>query len=611
METLGDLHWRHIRGSGAPVWAETAVQRVGETGIDQAAMLRKIQDQKPNASDKAEPQAEPPSDATTEPQCDAVQVSRPSARLGEILLEAKVITKAQLDEGLARRKELGGFLGRRLVELGYLDQDKLTMVLVKQCKIPHLNLRDYSISDEVLELIPRELCQRFQILPVDKLGMILTVAMVDPLNDQALDAVREACPNLRIKPILCQWNQFEEVFDRLISGNSAEDSQTKTADDALFEQVVGKKKNVSKPKPQPSAPPEAAPEPITHAIEVDEPTPSGDVAPELEMPMATGATTPAASAIDIEALQAAIQAGMQDTVAALETKLSEATALLAEAKKVEEEHVRAQIESDLAAPAAKTPEASYVVALGPGSDSEESALFTFENFIVGEANQGAMRIALDVAGSPGGEANPLFVCGDVGLGKTHLIHAIGNRIADDRPGISVGYTSAKRFAEHALIASEQGRVDVFRHAYEGWDVLVLDDIQFLGGHVDAQEVFFEIFGMFQMAEKQIVMAGDRAPEKLGMLEKRLVSRFDSGVVTFLTVPEWDTRVEILRHHANRREIQAPDDVIAMIAMNYSSDVRRMIGALRKVAVAARASGKELNASVASEVLASMGSESAA
>ncbi len=150
-------------------------------------------------------------------------------RLGEMLLDEGIITKAQLDDAVGVKEEKGGFIGQALVELGHVDQRTLISFLVKQCKIPYISLLDYEISKDLLSLIPQETCLHYRLLPIDKMGRILTVAMVDPLDPNALDSVREACPDLRLKPILCDWNHYDTVAKRLFAQGEAAEPQEMTA----------------------------------------------------------------------------------------------------------------------------------------------------------------------------------------------------------------------------------------------------------------------------------------------------------------------------------------------------------------------------------------------
>lgn len=141
-------------------------------------------------------------------------------RLGEMLLDAGVITEGQLNEALEKKKAEGGFVGKILMDLRYIDEHTLTNFLVKQLKIPHISLLDYEIADEVARMVPKEICLQYNLIPIDKLGKILTIAMVDPLDTEAMEKVRAACPDVRIKPILCSFQHFEHVLRKAYAGDS-------------------------------------------------------------------------------------------------------------------------------------------------------------------------------------------------------------------------------------------------------------------------------------------------------------------------------------------------------------------------------------------------------
>ncbi|MFP4191179.1 MAG: hypothetical protein ACLFU6_03815, partial [Candidatus Hydrogenedentota bacterium] len=175
----------------------------------------------------AEPSATPPASSSAPPSSSASNPDR--RRLGEMLLDEGVISQEQLDEAVRAKEEKGGFIGQALVELGYVDQRTLISFLVKQCKIPYISLLDYEISKDLLALIPQETCLQYRLLPIDKMGRILTVAMVDPLDANALDSVREACPDLRLKPILCDWDHFDTVAKRLFADGEAGEPKEMTA----------------------------------------------------------------------------------------------------------------------------------------------------------------------------------------------------------------------------------------------------------------------------------------------------------------------------------------------------------------------------------------------
>lgn len=150
-------------------------------------------------------------------------------RLGEMLLDAGIITEGQLSEALEKKNTEGGFIGKILMDMRYIDEHTLTNFLVKQLKIPHISLLDYEISDDVARMLPKELCVRYNLIPIDKMGKILTIAMVDPLDSEAMTTVREACPELRIKPILCSFQHFEHVL-RKAYGTEAEAAEKKQSE---------------------------------------------------------------------------------------------------------------------------------------------------------------------------------------------------------------------------------------------------------------------------------------------------------------------------------------------------------------------------------------------
>ena len=234
--------------------------------------------------------------------------------------------------------------------------------------------------------------------------------------------------------------------------------------------------------------------------------------------------------------------------------------------------------------------------------------FTFDGFFVGANNQFTHKLCRAVADQPGGEFNPFFVYGDVGLGKTHIINAIGNAVSSDDPDRRVGYVSSSHFAARLGDAIRDQAVDVFRENYCHWDLLILDDIQFLGGRVEAQEEFFHIFNVLQQQSRQIVIAADKSPDRLGLLEQRLVSRFAGGIVASLCPPEWETRMAILRHHVNGGRAGLPEEVLGLIATRVPHDVRKMIGSLRKVMAYAELEDEALDCETANEILDHLGIE---
>ncbi len=760
-------------------------------------------------------------------------------RLGELLLDSGTITQEQLDQAIAEQRTEGGFIGQILVRHGYVSQEQVASCLVKQCKIPHLSLLDYDIGQDVLSLVPEEVCRQYKLLPIDKLGRILTVAMVDPLDLEALEAVRAHCSDLRIKPILCNWEHFEHVAARLFKKSDGR----KTDVDA---KSFGFTDRLPPEQPEPQPEPAPAPEPVDHApspagiappaetvappaavpaadpqlitgairdgmrdalAEVVKtlhgqspaaaPAPAGPSAEDLalafrdamseametmasRMPASSAAPAPAAppapagpnaqemaeiirdsvggalqegmAAIVVQlraqqpaggaapagpspeqmghAIEQSVRAAMEQAMSGLATQIDDVRAAaqavqahavqsepapappapqtdpaqlaeqlshamrdsvggaiqeamatlvvqlrsmqgrnqqpapeelaqvlqtsVVQAVQASQEATSAQLREITAAAMQSVQQVTQLVETaavteqnrrdlegkrrqrhlsvtpfgGPANGGEQHAesdarlvaamesekpieAFTFQSYFPGKANTFTYRISQAVAHEPGGEYNPFFLYGEVGIGKTHLISAIGNHVLANGAQLRTGYVSASHFARRLNDAKEAGALDAFRENYCHWDVLILDDIQFMGGRVEAQEEFFHIFNVLRENGRQIVIAGDKAPDRLGLLEQRLVSRFASGIVTQLKAPEWETRVQILRHHAERQGAQVPEEIVSLIAMRVPNDIRKMVGSLRKVIAFANLVGQEMSCELAEEILNHLGAEQAA
>jgi chromosomal replication initiator protein len=237
--------------------------------------------------------------------------------------------------------------------------------------------------------------------------------------------------------------------------------------------------------------------------------------------------------------------------------------------------------------------------------------FTFDRFYPGNANAFTYKISQAVANAPGVDYNPLFLFGDVGVGKTHLISAMGNAVLNKHPEYRVGYVSASHFARRLVLATEDQALEEFRENYSHWDMLILDDIQFLGGRIEAQEEFFHIFNVLRQQGRQIIIASDKAPDRLGLLEQRLVSRFASGIVAQLKAPEWEVRMEILRSHARESGKKIPEEILSLIAMRVPHDIRKMTGSLGKLVAFANLVGQDMSCELADEILSHLGADEAA
>jgi chromosomal replication initiator protein len=230
--------------------------------------------------------------------------------------------------------------------------------------------------------------------------------------------------------------------------------------------------------------------------------------------------------------------------------------------------------------------------------------YTFENFVVSGSTDLAYAASSAVAKQPGTYYNPLFIHGGVGLGKTHLMHALGNAIAETRPGARICYLTGERFMNE-LIASIQDRTThAFKSKYRSMDVLLIDDVAFIAGKETTQEEFFHTFNALHDERKQIVLASDRPPKEITTLEERLRSRFEWGLIVDIQPPNLETRIAILQRKVASNNIMIADDVITYIAENITDNVRKLEGALIRLLAFASLMRKEISLDLASEVLSS-------
>jgi chromosomal replication initiator protein len=219
---------------------------------------------------------------------------------------------------------------------------------------------------------------------------------------------------------------------------------------------------------------------------------------------------------------------------------------------------------------------------GPAGPARLNPKYTFETFVIGSSNRFAHAAAVAVAEAPAKAYNPLFIYGDSGLGKTHLLHAIGHYAQTLFPGLKVRYVSSEEFTNDFINMIRDGKQDGFRRRYRDVDVLLVDDIQFLENKEGTQEEFFHTFNTLHNASKQIVITSDRAPKRLVTLEDRLRSRFEWGLLTDVQPPELETRIAILRKKAVQEGLNAPADVLEYIASRISTNIRELEGALIRV-----------------------------
>lgn len=211
-----------------------------------------------------------------------------------------------------------------------------------------------------------------------------------------------------------------------------------------------------------------------------------------------------------------------------------------------------------------------------------SKRYRFENFIVGTGNELASAAAKAVAEKPGSTYNPLFIYGGVGLGKTHLVQAIGNQFLDNNPQIKLLYISSERFTNDYVQAIKSGQTESFKKQYRTVDVLLIDDVHFLSGKEQTQEEFFHTFNALHQNNKQIVLSSDRPPKAIPDIEQRLVSRFEWGMIADIAPPDLETRVAILEAKCNEKSYPLSDEIIAFLAENIHNNVRELEGALNRI-----------------------------
>ena len=223
---------------------------------------------------------------------------------------------------------------------------------------------------------------------------------------------------------------------------------------------------------------------------------------------------------------------------------------------------------------ASLPQKPFVTNLSPR--------YTFDNFVVGNSNRFAKAAAMAVANNPAFAYNPFFLFSDSGLGKTHLMNAIGNQIRKNHPDMKILYISSETFTNELIESVEHNRLEAFREKYRSIDVLLIDDIQFLRNRESTQEEFFHTFNTLEKANKQIIISSDRPPAELDTLEERMISRFNSGLTADIQHPDLETRMAILQNLAHTDKVPFPNDVILLIASSITSNIRELEGAYNRV-----------------------------
>ena len=228
--------------------------------------------------------------------------------------------------------------------------------------------------------------------------------------------------------------------------------------------------------------------------------------------------------------------------------------------------------------------------------------YTFDTFVIGNSNRFAHAAGVAVAESPAKAYNPLFLYGGVGLGKTHLMHAIGHHIMCQQEDPKVVYVSSEKFTNELINSIKNDKNEEFRNKYRNVDVLLIDDIQFIAGKEGTQEEFFHTFNALHEANKQIIISSDRPPKEIPTLEDRLRSRFEMGLITDIQPPDFETRIAILRKKAQLENINVPNEVMTYIAKYIKSNIRELEGALTRVVAYSSLTNKNISLELATEAL---------
>ena len=228
--------------------------------------------------------------------------------------------------------------------------------------------------------------------------------------------------------------------------------------------------------------------------------------------------------------------------------------------------------------------------------------YTFQSFVIGNSNRFAHAASLAVAESPAKAYNPLFIYGGVGLGKTHLMHAIGHYILQENPKAKVVYVSSEKFTNELINAIKDDKNEEFRNKYRKVDVLLIDDIQFIAGKERTQEEFFHTFNALHEENKQIILSSDRPPKEIPTLEDRLRSRFEWGLIADIQPPDFETRMAILKKKADVEGLNVPNEVMVYIATKIKSNIRELEGALIRIIAYSSLTNRDVSVDLASEAL---------
>jgi chromosomal replication initiator protein len=238
----------------------------------------------------------------------------------------------------------------------------------------------------------------------------------------------------------------------------------------------------------------------------------------------------------------------------------------------------------------------------PSNENNLNPKYSFENFVVGGSNELAKAACFAVSQNLGHIYNPLFIYGGVGLGKTHLIQSIGNELLKNNSEFKIKYITSERFTSELIDSIKSGKISEFKQYYQKIDLLIIDDIQFISGKEKTQEEFFHIFNHLYQLNKQIVLSSDRAPKAIQILEERLRSRFEGGMIADVSRPDFETRVAILRKKTTDQGLTISNEALEFIATNVKSNIRELEGAFNRVSVSAQLSKEEINLDYAKKAL---------
>lgn len=278
-------------------------------------------------------------------------------------------------------------------------------------------------------------------------------------------------------------------------------------------------------------------------------------------------------------------------------------------------HIPVQLVSEDEVTVQRAPQVDEPVRVTPVHNPNEVAetlklnpKYFFDSFVVGKSNQLCHAASRAVAEAPSTTYNPLYIYGDSGLGKTHLLHAVAHHLIQDRPSLKLCYTTCEEFTNQFINSIRYNRGEAFRERYRNVDVLLIDDIQFLSGKQQTQEEFFHTFNALFEQQKQIILSSDCAPSEIQKLESRLTSRFQWGLIADIQPPELETRIAILRKKAETDGIRLSDHVLLYIASRVKSNVRELEGVLVKLVAYASLGGREIDQQLAEQCLAGIGAE---